>query len=87
LFSPQGHPLIAELIRREATITIVVEGVATQEAAGAGAGAWFASLEPGDNDGPELDSGAGDGVDEDGGFAGVGLDGDGDLAGVGEATG
>jgi len=87
LFSPQGHPLIAELIRREATITIVVEGVATQEAAGAGAGAGFASLEPGDNDGPELDSGAGDGVDEDGGFAGVGLDGDGDLAGVGEATG
>lgn len=77
MFSPQGHPLIAELIRREATITVVVEGVATQEAARAGAGApRFASLEPGDNDGPGLDSGVGDGADEDG-----------DLAGVGEATG
>ncbi|KAB5534611.1 hypothetical protein DKX38_017697 [Salix brachista] len=66
VFVLSSHPLIAELIRREATITIMVEGVATQEAAGAGARS--ASLESGDGAGPELDSG--------GGFAGVGVDGD-----------
>lgn len=59
---------MTEPIRKEATITMKVEGVATQEAAGAGASS--APLELGEFAGVLLDLGVG--VDEDGDFAGIG---------------
>lgn len=68
LFSLQGQTPMTEPIRKEATITMKVEGVATQEAAGAGAGS--APLELGEFAGVLLDLGVG--VDEDGDFAGIG---------------